>query len=224
MSNFKRRSPADLTAKLTELTGSKDFSDANEWKLTTDKSSNGSAVIRFLPAQGDEDTPYVKIFNHGFQVKGKWMVENCPTTLSDDCPICKANGELWNSGVDDDKEIARKRKRKLSYWANIVVIKDEAKPDNQGKVFKYRFGQKIMDKIVAASAADEDLGTAGMDVTCVFDGANFSLKSKKVSGFANYDDSKFGPAKELFAGDEDKLADAWEKMHDLKAAINLKKN
>lgn len=215
MSGFKRISAADLATQLQSLTGSEDYTDVNEWRPTTDKMGNGSAVIRFLPAKVETDTPFVKVFSHGFKHNSKWYVENCPTTIGQECPACKANSELWNSGIESDKEIARGRKRKLSYWANIVVIKDEAKPENQGKVFKYRFGQKIMDKIVQASSADADLGTPGLNVTCPFTGANFSLKIKQVSGFANYDDSKFGVSSELFDGDEAKLDYAWNAMHDI---------
>lgn len=220
MSGFKRRSnPAALTEQLNQLAGKKDFNDASEWKLSTDKLGNGSAVIRFLPAKGDDDTPFVKIFTHGFKHNGRWFVENCRTTIGQKCPVCEANSELWNSGIEENQKIVRDRKRKLSYWANIVVLKDESAPDNVGKVFKYRFGQKIMDKIIAAATPNEDLGTNGMDVTCVFEGANFLLKGKKVSGFPNYDDSTFGPQSELFGGDEAQLERVWNEMHDLKAII-----
>lgn len=221
MTGFKRRNPTDLAAQLEQLTGKQDHSDVNEWKLSTDKLGNGSAIIRFLPAKEENDTPFVKIFTHGFKHNGRWFVENCPTTLGQDhkCPVCQANGELWATEIEANKKIASARKRKLSYYANIVVIKDEANPDNQGKVFKYRFGQKIMDKIVSAAKPDADLGTSGLDVTCVFTGANFLLKSKRVSDFPNYDDSKFGNSSELFDGDEDKLTQAWEGMHDLKTII-----
>lgn len=220
MSGFKRRSAADLSAQLTALTGQQDFSDAGEWKLTTDKLGNGSAVIRFLPAKDEGDTPFVKVFSHGFKENGRWYIENCLTTIGgQDCPVCNSNRELWNSDIKANKDIASLRKRKLSYWANIVVIKDEAKPENVGKVFKFRFGKKIMDKILAASTANEELGTTGMDITCVFEGANFLFKSKKVGEHLNYDDSLFGAKGELFGGNEDELARVWSEMHDIKALI-----
>ncbi|AUR85768.1 single-stranded DNA-binding protein [Vibrio phage 1.081.O._10N.286.52.C2] len=219
MSQFKRKSPAMLQEKLEKMTQKKSFDKSDEWKLSTDKLGNGSAVIRFLPAKSDDDLPFVKIFTHGFKENGNWFIDNCPSTIDLPCPVCAANGELWQTEDEDNQNIARKRKRTLSYWANIVVIKDEAAPDNEGKVFKYRFGKKILDKVTQAAQADDDLGVPGMDVTCVFDGANFSLKAKKVSGFPNYDDSKFGPSTELYGGDEAKLGAVWEEMHDLNAIV-----
>lgn len=220
MAGFKRRSPTDLANKLQDMTNRQDFSDAAEWKLSTDKLGNGSAVIRFLPPKEEDGVPFVKIYAHGFKEKGKWFIENCPTTIGEQaCPVCSANSELWNSGIESNKDLARQRKRKLSYWANIVVIKDEAKPDNEGKVFKYRFGSKILEKIAAASESDPDLGTEGFDPTCVFEGANFLLKAKRVSNFPNYDDSKFGKQSELFDGDEDKLGAVYDELHDLSAIV-----
>lgn len=216
---FKRKSPAKLQEKLEKMTSKKSFDNSDEWKLSTDKLGNGSAVIRFLPAKSEDDLPFVKIFTHGFKENGNWFIENCPSTIEQACPCCKANGELWNTEDEDNQNIARKRKRTLSYWANVVVLKDESAPENEGKVFKYRFGKKILDKITQAAQSDEDLGVPGLDVTCVFEGANFSLKAKKVSGFPNYDDSKFGPSAELYGGDEERLKEVWESMHDLNAII-----
>lgn len=221
MAGFKRKNPADLQKQLQELADRKNFEDAAEWKLSSDNLGNGSAIIRFLPAKNDDDVPFVKIFNHGFKDEktGRWFVENCPTTLLNDCPVCSQNRDLWNSGIESNKKLASKRKRKLSYWANIVVIKDESNPDAVGNVYKFRFGQKIMDKIQGAANPDVELGEKPMDVTCVFEGANFLLKTKKVSGFANYDESKFGKSDELFGGDEAKLTEVWEKMHDLNPIV-----
>ncbi|CAL9971623.1 single strand DNA binding protein [Vibrio phage D479] len=227
---FKRKSPSQLQAKLENMNQRKSFDDATEWKLATDKMGNGGAVIRFLPAKGDDDLPFVKIFTHGFKENGQWYIENCPSTIEQPCPCCKANGELWNTIPEAEqkdrnsqhptKKLVQKRKRGLSYWANIVVIKDEANPDNEGKVFKYRFGSKILDKITAAAQSDKDLGIEGTDVTCVFEGANFALKVKRVSGFPNYDDSKFGNSAELFGGDEGQLERVWNEMHDLNAIVS----
>lgn len=220
---FKRQDPSKLQSQLEKMTSNGSFNnnDGTEWTLTTDKAGNGQARIRFLPARDDNSTPFVKIYQHGFKHNGRWFIENCPTTIQAcDCPVCKANSELWNSGLESDKELARGRKRKLSYWSNIMVIKDPANPDNDGKVFKYRFGQKIMDKIQAMINVDVDMGETPVDVTCVFDGADFMLKTKKVSNFANYDESKFFNQSELQnindpAFQERLLAD----MHDLNKII-----
>lgn len=220
---FKRQDPSKLQQQLEQMTSNGSFnqSDASEWSLTTDKNGNGQARIRFLPAKDDNATPFVKMYNHGFKHNGRWYIENCPTTVAgNECPVCKANGELWNSGIEADKEVARNRKRKLSYWANIIVVKDPANPENDGKVFKYRFGQKIMDKIQAMINVDVDMGETPIDVTCVFDGADFALKTRKVSGYANYDESKFfGQAEVANINDPAYQQQLVSQMHDLNEII-----
>lgn len=228
---FKRnkQSTADLAAQLATLSGTQKFEkDPAEWVITTDKAGNGAATIRFLPAKGEngEMVPFVKIYNHSFKdpSTGKWYIENCTTTIGgsyDDCPVCSTNGALFKAGQDGDeaaKKLASARARKLSYWANIVVIKDEANPAAVGKVFKYRFGKKIFEKIQGALSPTID-EMEPVIVTDVYDGANFYLKVKQVAGFANYDDSVFGPVSELFKGDEDKLAEVWNAMHPLKDIV-----
>lgn len=229
---FKRnkKSAAELQEQLKELSGSQKFEkDPAEWTLTTDKAGNGSATIRFLPARDvdGEVVPFQKIYSHSFKdaATGKWYIENCPTTIGrgyDDCPVCRANSALYEAGQKGDKLAEAKaiqRSRKLSYWANIVVIKDDANPDANGKVFKYRFGKKIFDKIIAATAPElED--ESPINVTDVFEGANFLLKVKKVGDFPNYDDSKFSSkTSALFDGDEEKLKAAWDSMHSLKEIV-----
>ena len=220
---FKRNNPSLLQAQLEKMTsnGSFDKNDGTEWSLTIDKAGNGQARIRFLPARDDNSTPFVKMYNHGFKVNNRWFIENCPTTIQAcECPVCKANSELWNSGIESDKEVARQRKRKLSYWANVLVVKDPANPENDGKVFKYRFGQKIMDKIQAMIAVDTEMGETPVDVTCVFDGADFMLKTKKVSGFQNYDESKFFAQSELpKINDQAFQKFLMDSMHDLSKII-----
>lgn len=220
-----KQSTADLAAQLQSLSGTQKFEkDPSEWTLTVDKAGNGSATIRFLPAKGEngEMTPFVVMKSHSFKDPdtGKWYIENCPTTIGgayDDCPVCRNNGPIFEAGKTDKakKDLASARARKVSYWANIVVIKDDANPEAVGKVFKYRFGKKIFEKIqTALTPAIEEL--APLVVTDVFEGANFYLKAKKVSGYANYDDSVFGPKCELFGGDEAKLEAVWNAMHPLK--------
>ncbi|MGL5307933.1 MAG: hypothetical protein ACRC9Y_17675 [Aeromonas veronii] len=221
---FKRSNPSTLQAQLEKMTsnGSFEKSDEGSWSLTIDKAGNGQARIRFLPSRDDNSTPFVKIYNHGFKVNNRWFIENCPTTMGQgcECPVCKANSELWNSGIEADKEVARQRKRKLSYWANILVVRDPANPDNDGKVFKYRFGQKIMDKIQAMIAVDTEMGETPVDVTCVFDGADFMLKTKKVSGFQNYDESKFFAQAELpKINDQAFQKFLMDSMHDLNKIV-----
>lgn len=202
MAGFKRANPSALQEQLEKLTQKNSF-DANkehEWTLQTDAAGNGQAVIRFLPANPNnpDAVPFVKLYSHGFKMaNGKWFIELCPSTIGLPCPICEHNSALWNSGIEEDKKVASNQKRKTRYYANILVIKDPSNPENNGKVRVFSFGQKIMDKIIAQAAGDEELGTAGQDVTCVFTGSNFILKTKKVSNFANYDDSKFMAPSEI---------------------------
>lgn len=190
---FTRRDPSQLAAQLQELKGGSSFNEADgrEWKLTLDTAGNGSAVIRFLPGKTPESMPFVKLINHGFKIGSKWYIENCTSTHGkfDECPVCKyiSENDLYNT----DNALYGKLKRKSSFWSNILVIKDPAHPENEGKVFKYRFGQKIMDKINSMVEVDTDIGEVPVDVTCPYDGANFIMKVKKVSGFSNYDDCKF---------------------------------
>lgn len=211
---FKRRDPSKLQNQIEEMTSSGNYEDKAEWKLTLDSAGNGSAHIRFLPSKDDDSVPFVKIYTHGFKDKstGKWFVENCPTTLgnSDDgfkCPVCEANSELWNTGLESNKKLASHRKRNLSYWANVLVIKDSKNPDAEGKIFKYRFGSKIMEKIQAKANPPEELGEDPVDVTCVFDGCDFFLSTKKVAGYQNYDDSQFKSSKPIANIDDEEYQD-----------------
>lgn len=190
---FKRKSTADLAAQMAKLNVNKGFSseDKGEWKLKLDASGNGQAVIRFLPAKTDDALPFAILVNHGFKKNGKWYIETCSSTHGDydSCPVCQyiSKNDLYNTNKTEYSQL----KRKTSYWANILVVKDPQAPDNEGKVFKYRFGKKIWDKINAMIAVDTEMGETPVDVTCPWEGANFVLKVKQVSGFSNYDESKF---------------------------------
>ncbi|AFK66384.1 single-stranded DNA binding protein [Synechococcus phage S-CBM2] len=165
--------------------------DDRFWKPEMDKSGNGYAVIRFLPPPEGEDLPFAKVWSHAFQGPGgKWYIENSLTTIGKDDPVGQINRDLWNSGLESDKEIARKQKRKLSYYSNIYVVKDPLHPENEGKVFLYKFGKKIFDKILEAMQPQfED--ERPVDVFNFWEGANFKLKLVKQAGFWNYDKSEF---------------------------------
>jgi hypothetical protein len=185
-SNFEK-----LTGELDKLSKkSESYKDDRIWKPELDKASNGYAVIRFLPAPQKEDLPWVRVFNHGFKGPGGWLIDNCPTTLGKKCPVCEANSALWNSGIESDKDIARNRKRRLSYYANILVVSDPKNPENEGKVFLYKFGKKIFDKIIEKIQPEFEDETA-IDPFDLWKGANFRLKVRKVAGFINYDKSEF---------------------------------
>jgi hypothetical protein len=196
--------------------GSKD--DTRFWQPEVDKAGNGMAVIRFLPApaaDGDDALPWVRVFSHGFQGPGGWFIDNCLTTLNEKCPVCEHNNTLWNSGIEANKDIARKQKRKLSYIANILVISDPSNPSNEGQIRLFKFGKKIFDKITEAmnpEFADE----TPVNPFDLWEGANFKLKIRNVEGYRNYDKSEFADKSALFEGDDGKLEDLWKKEYGLK--------
>jgi hypothetical protein len=211
--DFKKRSQSsigDLTKKIEQLNKKDSYKDDRFWRPELDKSSNGYAVIRFLPATEGEDLPWAKYYSHGFKGKGGWYIEKSRTTIGEKDPVSEMNTELWNSGVEKDKDIARERKRRLHYVSNILVVSDPANPQNEGKVFLYKFGKKIFDKIQEAMQPefeDED----PINPFDFWKGANFKLKIRKVAGFVNYDKSEFESASVLFAGDDEQLEELWNK-------------
>ena len=192
----------------------KSYVDERLWKPTMDKTGNGYAVIRFLPAPKGEDLPWVKLWNHAFQgPTGQWYIENSLTTLGNNVPVSEYNSKLWNSGIESDKEIARRQKRKLSYYSNIYVVSDTANPQNEGKVFLYRYGKKIFDKVTEAMQPPFP-DTDPVNPFDFWEGANFKLKLRKVDGYWNYDLSSFdGPTKLL--DDEDELENVWGSQYSL---------
>ena len=202
----------------------KSYVDERLWKPVMDKTGNGYAVIRFLPAVKGEDMPWAKVWNHAFQgPTGQWYIEISLTTVGQNDPVSEMNSAYWNSGVESDKEIARRQKRKLQYFANIYVVSDPANPQNEGKVMLYRFGKKIFDKCMEA------MQPAFQDETPVnpfdfWEGANFKLKIRKVDGYWNYDKSEFEAPSALFDDDE-QLEEVWKKEYPLAeftAASNFK--
>ncbi|WLW36838.1 single-stranded DNA-binding protein [Synechococcus phage S-8S29] len=206
-----------LTREIDKLNQPAAGSSADErfWKPELDKSGNGYAVIRFLPAPDGEEMPWAKVWSHAFKGPGgQWYIENSLTTLGKDDPVGELNRELWNSGRDSDKEIARAQKRKLSYYSNIYVVQDPAHPENEGRVFLYKFGKKIFDKLVEAmqpAFADE----TPVDPFNFWKGADFKLKIRKVDGYWNYDKSEFAAPGTLGNFDDDKLEKIWGQGYSL---------
>jgi hypothetical protein len=193
----------------------KSYVDERLWKPTMDKTGNGYAVIRFLPAPEGEDLPWVKLWNHAFQgPTGQWFIENSLTTLGNNDPVSEYNSKLWNSGIESDKEIARKQKRKLQYYSNIYVVSDASNPQNEGKVFLYRFGKKIFDKVMEAMQPPFP-DTDPINPFDFWEGANFKLKLRKVDGYWNYDLSSFDTATPLLDGDDDALEEMYSKQYSL---------
>ena len=184
-------------------TEKKSYVDERLWKPQVDKAGNGMAIIRFLPAPVNEEMPWVRVWNHAFQgPTGQWYIENSLTTLNQKDPVSEYNTQLWNSGVESDKEIARKQKRKLQYYANIYVVQDSANPENEGKVMLYKFGKKIFDKLMEAMqpAFEDETPINPFDL---WEGANFKLKIRKVDGYWNYDKSEFESQSQLKPSDEE---------------------
>ena len=191
------------------------FADDRFWKPDLDKSGNGYAVIRFLPQPSGEDLPWCKIWSHAFNGPGGWYIENSLTTLQKKDPVSEYNTELWNSGVEANKDVARKQKRILKYYSNVLVVSDPKHPENEGKVFLYRFGKKIFDKISEVMNPQFD-DESPMNPFDFWEGANFKLKVRKVDGFWNYDKSEFEAAAALLDGNDTQLEEVYGKLYSLK--------
>ena len=216
-----KRSKSNLDTLIGELnkvaepqTQKQSYSDDRFWKPELDKSGNGYAVFRFLPAVKNEDLPWARLWSHAFQGPGGWYIENSLTTLNKKDPVSESNSLLWNSGVDADKEIARKRKRKLSYIANVLIINDAKHPENEGQIKLFKFGKKIFDKITEAMKPEfED--EKPINPFDFWEGANFKLKIRKVDGYWNYDKSEFDSPTAIADNDES-IEEIWNKQYALK--------
>ena len=218
----KQSSLGSLTAKLVKEVEktNKGGNSADErlWKPEVDKAGNGYAVVRFLPAPDGEDLPWAKMYSHAFQGPGGWYIENSLTTSGAKDPVSELNSSLWNSGNDADKETARKQKRKLSYYSNIYVVKDPANPDNEGRVFLYKFGKKIFDKVMSAMQPEfED--EEPINPFDFWQGADFKIKIKKVAGYWNYDSSEFARQAPLL-DDDDAMEAIWKKEYSLAELVD----
>ena len=216
--NMKKNRNKSLESliKETEKINSPSFGNGDDdrfWRTALDKSGNGYAVIRFLPAPAGEDVPWVRTFNHGFQGPGGWYIENSLTTLGQKDPVSEYNTSLWNSGIEANKDIARKQKRRLTYISNIYIVKDPSNPENEGTVRLFKYGKKIFDKI------NDMMNPSFEDETPVnpfdfWEGANFKMKIRKVDGFSNYDKSEFDNPAPLLE-DDNKMEEIWKTQHSL---------
>jgi hypothetical protein len=215
----KQSSLGSLTSKLVKevekMNNTSSGADERLWKPEMDKTGNGYAVIRFLPAPDGEELPWAKMYSHAFKGPGGWYIENSLTTNGGKDPVSEYNRELWNSGVESDKDTVRKQKRKLSYYANIYVVQDKANPHNEGGVFLYKFGKKIFDKIMESMQPEFEDETP-INPFDFWQGANFKLKLKKVAGYWNYDSSEFDRIAPLL-DDDDALEAVWQKQYSLAA-------
>lgn len=205
--------------KLNEGPEKKSYEDTRFWRPVVDKSGNGYAVIRFLPAPAGEDMPWVQTFSHGFQgPTGKWYIENSLTTINQKDPVSELNSQLWNDGTDEGKEIARKQKRRLQYIANIYVVKDPSNPENEGEVKLFKFGKKIFDKLndMMNPEFEDETPVNPFDL---WEGANFKLKIRNVEGYRNYDKSEFDTPAPASEADDD-LERIWSLEHGLTEFIS----
>ena len=234
MSNFdtlkRNRSSLEKLTKAIEATTQSTSTESGSrdvprlWQPTVDKAGNGMAMIRFLPApsvDGEDALPWVRVFSHGFQGPGGWYIENSLTTLNQKDPVSEYNSTLWNSGIEANKEIARKQKRRLNYIANVYVVSDPSNPENEGQIRIYKFGKKIFDKITEAmnpEFADE----TPVNPFDMWEGANFKLKIRNVEGYRNYDKSEFAEKSALLDGDDAKLETLWKQEHSLKEFLEPK--
>ena len=214
--NLKRQSGnLDKLSKAIEALsqtseGGSEKSD-NFWRPEVDKVGNGQATIRFLPASekdGEDGLPWVKIFSHGFQGPGGWLIDNCLTTKNQQCPVCEHNSTLWNSGIEANKDVVRKQKRKLNYIANVYIVSDPKHPENEGKIKLFKFGKKIFDKITEAMNPQFEDETP-INPFDMWKGANFKLKIRKVEGYQNYDKSEFD-SPSVLSDDDAKLEQIWK--------------
>jgi hypothetical protein len=211
-----------LKQKIEALNASSDAKSDKEnfWKPEVDKAGNGMATIRFLPAppqDGDDGLPWVKIFSHGFQGPGGWLIDNCLTTKNQNCPVCEHNNKLWNSGIEANKEIVRKQKRKLNYIANVYIVNDPKHPENNGTVRLFRFGSKIFDKVTEAMNPQFEDETP-INPFDFWKGANFKLKITKVAGYQNYDKSEF-ESPSVLSEDDEELEKIWKQEHSLQELV-----
>lgn len=215
--NLKKRNIADLQAKLKST--QQQYEKDDIWTIAVDKSGNGSAIIRFLPEAENNDTPYALQYQHSFKYNGKWFIETCPTTAGkqfSDCYCCTKNNELWATGLESNQKLVRDRKRKTNYFMNILVIKHPGRPEDEGKVFKYRCGTKIYEKILEKINPDPTLGEEPFDPFDFYTGANFRLKARNVNDQRNYDQSVFDSPSALFGGDDTKLEEVYKQLNDLR--------
>jgi gp32 DNA binding protein like len=219
-SNFDK-----LTSELNKLnqgSANQDNSNNDErlWKPDVDKAGNGYAIIRFLPAPPNEDVPFVRIWDHGFQGPGGWYIEKSLNSLGKPDPVSEYNSKLWNSGIEANKELVRKQKRRLSYYSNIYVVKDPTRPENEGKVFIFKYGKKIFDKINEAMHPQFE-GEVKINPFDLWDGANFKLKIRQVEGYRNYDKSEFDARLPLLS-DDAAMEKIWKSEHSLQELLDPK--
>ena len=221
--DMKKQRKSNLSSLIKEsekISNPNTFGEVDEryWRPELDKSGNGYSIVRFLPAPNGEDLPWARMWNHGFQGPGGWYIENSLTTQGKKDPVSEYNSRLWNSGIEANKEVARKQKRRLNYTSNVYIVKDPANPQNEGQVRLYRYGKKIFDKIndLMNPEFEDETPVNPFDL---WEGANFKMKIRKVEGFSNYDKSEFDTPSALLE-DDNKMEEIWNSEHSLKELVS----
>ena len=221
--DMKKQRKTNLSSLIKEsekISNPNSFGEVDEryWRPELDKSGNGYSIVRFLPAPNGEDLPWARMWNHGFQGPGGWYIENSLTTQGKKDPVSEYNSRLWNSGIEANKEVARKQKRRLNYTSNVYIVKDPAHPENEGKIRLYRYGKKIFDKIndLMNPEFEDETPVNPFDL---WEGANFKMKIRKVEGFSNYDKSEFDTPVALLE-DDNKMEEIWNSEHSLKEIVS----
>ena len=221
--DMKKQRKTNLSSLIKEsekISNPNSFGEVDEryWRPELDKSGNGYSIVRFLPAPNGEDLPWARMWNHGFQGPGGWYIENSLTTQGKKDPVSEYNSRLWNSGIEANKEVARKQKRRLNYTSNVYIVKDPANPQNEGQVRLYRYGKKIFDKIndLMNPEFEDETPVNPFDL---WEGANFKMKIRKVEGFSNYDKSEFDTPAALLE-DDTKMEEIWNTEHSLKEIVS----
>jgi hypothetical protein len=209
-----------LNDQLKNMNSSYNSDDDKFWKPDVDKAGNGYAVLRFLPAPPGEEFPFVRMYDHGFQGPGGWYIENSLTTLNQDDPVSEYNSQLWNSGIEANKEIVRKQKRRLSFISNVYVVKDPANPHNEGKVFLFKYGKKIFEKL-SDKMTPQYPGEVPANPFDLWEGADFQLKIRNYEGYRNYDKSEFA-AQAPLSNDDAALEEIWKSEMSLKELVDPK--
>lgn len=224
-----KKSRSSSMAKLNEQLAKmgKPYSSDEEdkyWKPEVDKAGNGFAILRFLPPVAGEDLPYVRKWDHGFQgPSGLWYIENSLTSLGLPDPVSEYNSELWNSTKDDEspaRKQVRKQKRRENYYSNVYVVRDPAHPENEGKVFLFKYGKKIFEKLKDIMTPQYE-GEQAINPFDLWEGANFQLKIRNYEGYRNYDKSDFAAPGPLLK-DDDALEAIWKQEHSLKDIVDPK--
>ena len=224
-SDLKKSRPSiqDLTDQVNKSLGNNQQNqngpDERIWKPTVDKAGNGYAIVRFLPAPQGEDIPFVRVWDHGFQgPTGQWYIESSLTTIGEKDPVSEYNSQLWNSGIESNKDLVRKQKRRLSFYSNIYIVKDPGNPENEGKVFLYKYGKRIFDKLNTLMNPEFE-GEEPINPFDFWEGANFKLKIRQVAGYRNYDSSEFDRPSTL-KEDDSELESIWKSQHSLQEFVD----